>query len=127
MANKQPPVLKFRPVDPLGDYYDNGTELYSVARLVEDSKDLPVFEVPLASLNLDDLIWEDLNLWAAAFHVHRVMEADLSHPIILDWDGCIADGRHRIIKALCEGKKTIKAVRITWKMTPDRKTKENKQ
>ena len=42
-------------------------------------------------------------------------------PIILDWNGCVADGRHRIIKAIVAGKTTIKAKRLTWRMEPDKK------
>lgn len=121
MPRKQtPPKLEFRSVDPLQDYYSDGYNYYNVAKLIDETKDLPVFDIPLSGLDLSDGIWENINVWAAAFHVHRVMEADLSKPIILDWNGAIADGRHRIIKAICEGRKTIKAVRITWKVVPDR-------
>lgn len=47
-----PPKVKFRDDDPLQDYYSDGENLYSVARLLDDTKDLPVFDVPLAALNL---------------------------------------------------------------------------
>jgi hypothetical protein len=49
------------------------------------------------------------------------MDADLTCPILLDWNGDIADGRHRLIKALAKGRRTLKARRITWKPEPDRK------
>jgi hypothetical protein len=48
----KPPKVKFRSDDPLQDYYSDGENLYSVARLLDDTKDLPVFNVPLAALNL---------------------------------------------------------------------------
>lgn len=121
MPKKQlAPILKFRNIEPLEDYYANGEYVYSVARMISESKGLPVFDMPLAGLNLSDIIWADCDIWGIAFHVHKVNEADLDYPIILDWQGRIADGRHRVIKALSEGRRTIKAVRITWKMTPDR-------
>lgn len=48
-----PPKVTFRKPDPLQDYYDDGHgDLYSVARLIDDTKDLPVFDVPLAALSL---------------------------------------------------------------------------
>lgn len=115
-----PKALKFRDSDPLQDYYINGNNYWSVARLIDEAKDLKPFDIPLAGMDLDGEIWQGCNIYGLAFHVKRVMEADLSKPIILDWNGAIADGRHRLIKALVEGKKTIKAVRITWKMTPCR-------
>ena len=40
------------------------------------------------------------------------MDADLSYPIILAPDGTIADGRHRLIKALTEKKEFINAVQL---------------
>lgn len=116
------PILKFRDIDPLQDYYrDPEGNLYSVAKLVDDTKHLKPFNVPIAALCLSSPIWDDCNMFAMAFHIKRVMEADLTKPIILDWNGNIADGRHRILKCIAEGKPTIKAVRMTWKAEPDRR------
>jgi len=53
-------------------------------------------------------------------HMHQVYEADLSYPIILDEDGYVMDGRHRIAKALFLGLKTIKAVRFERTPLPDK-------
>lgn len=119
----QPPVLKFSRIDPLQDYYqDRDGDRYDVARLLDDAKDLPVFDVPLAGLDLaGTYAWRDCTLHDAADHMRRVMKADLSIPILLDWNGAIADGRHRIVKALMQGKRTIKARRMTRKADPSSK------
>ena len=118
---KDLPIITFRDADPLQDYYfDGGKDYYYVARLIDECKHLKPFDMPLAGLDLTAEIWSEANIYLLAFHVKRCMDADLSKPIILDWNGAIADGRHRIIRALVEGKKTIKAVRMTWKITPDR-------
>lgn len=115
------PRIPFTSIEPLQDYYrDSEGNLYSVARLVDDTKKLKPFAVPLAALSLSDVIWDDCNMFALAFHVKKVVGADLSKPIILDWNGDVADGRHRIIKALMQGKKEILAVRMTWKIEPCR-------
>jgi hypothetical protein len=53
-------------------------------------------------------------------HIKAVENADLKCPIILDEDGEIMDGRHRIMKALWKGKKTIKAVRFDVNPSPCR-------
>ena len=116
------PKLKFRDIDPLQDYYNDGRgNQYSVARLVDEAKNLDIFELPIAGIDLDHQIWNGFNMFDLAFHCKKVFEADLSKPIILDWNGGIADGRHRVIKAIINGKRTIKAKRITWKIEPDKK------
>lgn len=121
LANS-PPTVKFRDVEPLQDYYqDRLGNRYSVARLLDDSKDLPVFEVPLAALDLSSQPWDGDNLSQLAFHVKKCFEADLSFPILLDWNGGVADGRHRILKAIATGETTIKAKRMTWHPEPDKK------
>lgn len=118
----KPPKVEFNRVDPLQDYYSDGKgNLYSVARLVDDTKHLPVFDCPLAALDLSGAIWEGCNMHGLAWHVRRVKDADLDKPILLDWEGGIADGRHRVIKALVLGKRTIKARRMMWKPEPCRR------
>ena len=118
----EPPKVPLLTSEPLQDWYrDRDGDRYSVARLLDDTKGLPVFEMPVAGIDLSDVIWVDANLQLLAFHVRSCMNADLSYPILLDWNGTIADGRHRVIKALATGKRTIKARRMTWKPTPDRK------
>lgn len=117
--NNRPPRIELNRADPLQDYYNDGKgNRYSVARLVDDTKHLPVFDCPLAALGLSGEIWSGCNMHALAWHVRRVKDADLDQPILLDWEGDIADGRHRVIKALVLGKRTIKARRMTWKPEP---------
>ena len=80
---------------------------WSVARLIELSKDLEVMEVPLDHINMY-YIYDKLTLRELAGHMVTVMKADLSYPIIFDEDGEIMDGRHRLMKAIIENRKTIK-------------------
>lgn len=122
----KPPQVKLRAADPLQDYYrDADGNRYSVARLLDDSKNLPVFEVPIAALDLSGRIWRDCNMYVLALHVKDCIDADLSYPILLDWEGGVADGRHRIIKAIVQGKKTIKARRMQWKPDPDKPAEQS--
>jgi hypothetical protein len=88
-----------------------GKAKWSVARLIELSKDLPVMEIPIDHLNIH-YKYEDLRLRDMIMHMKAVLDADLSFPIILDEDGEVMDGRHRIMKAIIENKPTIKAVRF---------------
>lgn len=117
----KPPKVRLSKSEPLQDWYcDREGNRYSVARLIDDAKDLPVFDVPVAALRLGDEIWHGETILGLAFHVKKCMDADLDCPILLDWEGGIADGRHRLIKAIATGKRTLKAKRIDWKPTPDR-------
>lgn len=118
----KPPKISFGRIEPLQDYYrDGGGNLYSVAKLIDDTKSLKSFDAPLASLDLSGNIWNGCDMFDLAWHCNKVNKADLKKPIIIAWDGAIADGRHRVIKAIIEGKRTIKAVRMTWKPEPCRK------
>jgi len=122
MTGDNYPELKFSDIEPFQDYYrDNDGYEYSVARLIDEASRLTQFDCPIAALDLSYRIWEGQDIFGLAFHCKKVMDASLDHPIILDWRGCLADGRHRVIKALIEGRKTVKAVRIPWRMEPCRK------
>ena len=96
-----------------------GQETWSVCRLFHLSRDLPVMDVPLEHLNIYHK-YGVLTLREMVGHMKSVNNADLSYPIILDQDGEILDGRHRIMKALLQGEKTIKAVRFTKNPSPCR-------
>ncbi len=88
-----------------------GTHNWSVVRLIELSKNFRVMTIPLEHLNVYDK-YDSLTLRDMAMHINAVNNANLKYPIILDEDGEIMDGRHRIIKAMVTGEKTIKAVRF---------------
>lgn len=96
-----------------------GRHLWSVAKLFELAKSLPVMEVSLDHIN----IWhkyKDLTLRDMVMHIKAVQDADLNFPIILDEDGVLMDGRHRIMKCLLNNIKTIKVVRFNKNPDPCR-------
>ena len=88
-----------------------GNYKWSVARLFELSKDLTVMDIPLDHVNMY-YKYEMVTLREMAGHMTAVNNASLEYPIILDEDGEIMDGRHRLIKSIIKGEKTIKAVRF---------------
>ena len=96
-----------------------GKHQWSVCRLFELSKDLPVMIIPLDHLNIF-YTYDNLTLRELVGHMMSVNKADLRCPIILDEDGEIMDGRHRVMKAILTGKKTIKAVRFEENPSPCR-------
>jgi len=98
-------------------YSRAGKKYWSVARLIQLTKDFEVFDAPINCISLS-YNYSEMNLKALAGHVEAVNKADLSYPIILDDEGDIMDGRHRLMKALLNGDKTIKAVRFDNNPTP---------
>ena len=91
----------------------SGNKEWSVIRLVELSKDLPVMEIPLVHLSVG-YNYNGLFLRDMVMHIKAVLNADLSYPIILDEDGDLMDGRHRVMKAILNKQETIKAVRFDF-------------
>lgn len=60
----------------------------------------------------------NLNTIEMAQHRKRINNADLSFPIIINWDWMVIDWYHRITKALIDWKKTINAYRISLSDIP---------
>lgn len=85
--------------------------------MLELSKDLPVMEVPLNHLN----VWhsyDKLTLRDMVMHMKAVNAADLNYPIIIDEDGELMDGRHRLMKAMLNGVDTVKVVKFEENPSP---------
>lgn len=103
------------------DYKDQmcrqGKLHWSVARLVELAKGLPVMDIPLDHLHTY-YTYDSLTLKEMVMDAQAIEAADLDHPIILCEDGEILDGRHRLMKAIMTGAKTIKAVRFDETPSP---------
>ena len=101
-----------------------GNNEWSIARLITLTKNLEVMDIPLKHLNVYYL-YKDLTLRDMVMHMNAVNDADLSYPIILDEDGEVMDGRHRIMKALMNEEKTIKAVRFDKNPTECRQVNDD--
>ena len=86
-------------------------------RLISLSSELEQFDIPLKHLNIHNLYPQIETTKEFVDHIGYVINADMSCPIILDEEGYVMDGRHRIAKALLEKHETIKAVRFD--VTPD--------
>ena len=102
----------------------SGFTAWDVDRLVSLTENLEVHEVPSDSIKeLDDPFWllddEVPTLREVAEHARLINETDLQHPIILGADGRVMDGRHRVAKALIEGRDLIRAVRFRIDPEPD--------
>ena len=102
-----------------------GLVAWDVDRLIALTADLPVREVPLTTIReLDEPFWfgagdQNATCRAVADHARLIAEADLRYPIILDIDGRVMDGMHRVAKAYIEGRSVIAAVQLVVDLAPD--------
>jgi hypothetical protein len=98
--------------------------IWHIERLWELAQDLPVETVPVKDLlpileQTDCILPDERSCMDMARHARRVLEADLSYPIILSADGGLFDGSHRIAKAWVLGHETIQVVRFPQNPEPD--------
>ena len=104
---------------------DQGLLAWDIRRLVELSCDFPVEHVKLADIaELDETHWyahegDTPTCRSLLQHMQLIGEVDLSYPIILDQDGRVMDGMHRVCRAVREGIDKIPAVRFTVNPEPD--------
>ncbi len=103
----------------------NGFDAWDVDRLVARAADLPVFDLAVADIaELDEEYWfadSDVvpTVRAVVEHARLIDEVDLVHPIILDVDGRVMDGMHRVARALRDERATVRAVRFAVQPPPD--------
>lgn len=88
--------------------------------LFAKAKGYKVRNLPLWTVDLSDKPFATENLMQFIFQCKRVRECSLDYPVILDDHGQIADGYHRLCKAILEGRETIKAIRLEEMPAPDR-------
>jgi len=74
-------------------------------------------KLPTKELELDDIYMQYPapcrdNFRDFIAHIKLVNDADLSYPIVLNENGALIDGKHRLAKAILEGRKTILAKRF---------------
>ncbi|HEY8602282.1 MAG TPA: hypothetical protein VIL85_27905 [Thermomicrobiales bacterium] len=103
---------------------EGGRGVWLAERLWTLARELPVREVPIASIaEFDQNCWfrpqTPPTCRAIAEHARRINAADLAFPIILAADGGLMDGGHRIAKAWLLGHATIAAVRFVQTPEPD--------
>lgn len=99
----------------LGIFCD-GNLVWEITSLIRHAEDqgLEVFDLPLCGINLSVAVWEvgDMKIKDFAKHWKKAADVNLDYPIILDDDGFIMDGWHRVAKALFLELPTIKAIRF---------------
>lgn len=87
--------------------------VYSVLDLIHYSRSLPVQDMPLVCMDVSNIYPGISSTTEYLSHIRSVQEADLRYPILLDPEGAILDGRHRVAKALLAGRTHVKFRRFT--------------
>ena len=94
--------------------YSHNGKVWTVTNLIARSKDLEPFDLPLAAIYLGTEVWTpEGSPFGMAHHMRRALDVDTRHPVILSQEGFIMDGWHRVLRALIDGRSSIKAVRFS--------------
>lgn len=86
---------------------------YNVYAACQLSSDLPIVELRIDQMYLAYVSPCKDTFSSFVSHCRAVNDADLSYPILLTATGAILDGKHRLAKAILEGRETIAARRFT--------------
>jgi hypothetical protein len=107
------PVVKIDGCAVFDNIYSDDGKVWTVTNLVARAKDLVPFDLPLAAIYSGTEVWTPVgSAYGIAHHVRRALDVNTEYPIILCQRGFIMDGWHRVLRALIDGKATIKAVRF---------------
>ncbi|RMH93037.1 hypothetical protein EBB59_07425 [Lysobacter pythonis] len=104
---------------------DKGLLAWDVDKLIALAKGVEAENLPLEALReLDEPYWYDSEddlptCRSIADHMRLVRAADLAYPIIICPDGRLMDGMHRVVKAVLEGRRFIRACRLPRLPAPD--------
>lgn len=98
---------------------------WDVERLWELAENLPTTTIPIEEISgLDQVTWFGPNdrptTRIIAMHAKRIMNCDLSYPVILTEDGRVFDGMHRVARQLIDGRETIEVKQFQKNPEPDR-------
>ena len=103
------------------DKYQHSWDVTNLIQYCKE-KEYEVFDLPLVGIDISIKVWDVNSIQSFISHSKRVKDVDMSKPIILDDTGFICDGWHRVIKAIVNGDKIIKAIRIEEMPEPSGKT-----
>jgi hypothetical protein len=104
---------------------ERGFDAWDVDRLIRLTQDLPVRRVRLDAIGeLERSYWfhdsgESPTVRKVVEHARLISEVDLGFPIILDHEGRVIDGMHRVARALLERLDDINAVQLSGPVEPD--------
>lgn len=114
LQKSEVPKIKLPGLNLSDNQYVYGTDKYDVPTLIQFCKEkkYPVFDLPLAGIYMGNMPFDVSSFLSFCNHVKRINKTSLDYPILIDNSGYVADGWHRIAKAIIKGNVTIKAIRM---------------
>jgi hypothetical protein len=102
----------------------SGLDAWDVDGLIVLAAESAVEQLPVAQIcELDTDYWfgdgSRPSVRDMVGHFRLMLEADPSYPIIIDPDGGVMDGMHRVARALAEGRESVPARRLRALPPPD--------
>jgi hypothetical protein len=107
----KPIIESFEPFK--DEYFCAGNKQYCQKKILEIAKKYKPFKLPLRHIDTCITVWRhvaDINSFA--WHMKRSIHANLKYPIIMDNQGTIINGWHRMAKALATDQKYILCIRL---------------
>jgi len=101
-----------------GSTYSDGHCVWRAEDLWEAAKGVPTIELPVDDFvgQLNGTCWtqgdEEVTPNWVLCHTRRILNAE-DYPIIIDQDGIVLDGVHRLCRAVLEGREVIATQRLT--------------
>lgn len=105
--------------DAVGEGVNTKDGLWKILHLKAIIKELnlPVRTAPLDSVPLNDAITCN-DMFEFAQHMRHCLDCDSEEPVIMNYDGTIIDGRHRIIKRILNEEATFSYYKIPYHVRP---------
>ena len=102
-------------------FIDEEGRVFKVESLHRAAENLPttIYHIDREAVLEEMVMWQIKNFFDFLVHFRRVMEADLSVPLIVRSDGYVMDGWHRIVNAVYKGISELPEKRFINNPEPD--------
>lgn len=114
LTSSNTPTLDIEGIAFHESYYSTRGNTYDAPTLVAFAKhkNYKTFDLPLVGIDISHMPFSTTTFGQFLYHLKRVNDTNLDYPVILDDEGVICDGWHRVAKAYLEGRPTVKAIRL---------------
>lgn len=111
---EEAPSVEINNTEFIDSTYSIGEDRWDACKLYQFAKDkgYNTFDMPIAGINLASKPWTVTTFIDFLEHAKRINKCTFNNPILLDDEGYICDGWHRLAKAILDGHKYIKAIRL---------------
>jgi hypothetical protein len=103
---------------------DGVRRVWNVERIWRLAEALPAVEIAVDEIRgPDEVTWfsetQQPTVRSVVDHCRRILQCDLSFPVILTQDNCVFDGMHRLARHILDGRTTIQVKSFAVNPEPD--------